>query len=94
MLLKIKLEFINPIFEKIILNIIKYYNSDILLNSDNYDIILRDNEINNVNENYIYITNKETDIQNKKVLSLFNHLNILNISENDLNKNDTIFLFF
>ena len=94
MILKIKIEFLNNMFEKIISNIVKYYNSNILLNTDKYDIILTDNEINNINEKYLYITSNDTNIENKKILSLFNHLNILNISENDLNKNDTILFYF
>jgi hypothetical protein len=92
--LKIKIEFLNNIFEKIISNIVKYYNSNILLTTYKYDIILTDNKINNINEKYLYITSNDTNIENKNILSLFNHLNILNISENDLNKNDTLLFYF
>lgn len=92
--MKLKLDFFNIVFKNIILNIIKNYNSDISINNNDYDIILTDHDINNEDTKCLFITCKKSNIKNKRILSLFNHLYILDISETDLNKNDTIFYYF
>ena len=77
--LKVESKFANPSLEKVVENMLEHYADNISLDQSNPDVVLTDGERGDTVMPTLYITTRLSHVSERDVLSLYNHLNILDV---------------